>query len=95
MTGMKASHQVFAPADDVLMSDAGDMKVLLSMDTGRFVELNETGRAIWELTDGERSVAEMIEALQGRYAIGDAACEREIIEFLSGLSAEKLVRRVR
>jgi len=84
---------VFARSDDVLMTDSGDMKVLMAIDTGQFVELNHIGRAIWDLTDGENSVAHIIAALQDRYAVQEQECTAHVQAFLGELLVEKLVRR--
>ncbi len=83
--------RVFAHAEDVLMSDSGDMKVLMSMESGQFVELNHTGRAIWELTDGKRSLAEIAAALQYSYDVPPDECADEVRDFFAGLAAENLV----
>jgi hypothetical protein len=84
-------QRIFAHADDVLMSDSGDMKVLMSMETGQFVELNGTGRAIWELTDGNRSLAQIAAALQDSYDVEPDECASEVQAFFAGLLTENLV----
>ena len=87
--------QVFAHTEDVLMSDSGDMKVLMSMETGQFVELNHTGRTIWELTDGDRTLANIAKELERKYAVSPEECESEVRDFFGRLQAENLVQRVR
>ena len=70
MTDKPAPDSVFAPADDVLMTESGGVTVLMSMDSGQFVELNDSGSAIWELTDGKRDLAAVAEALCERFTSG-------------------------
>ena len=53
------------------------------------VLLNDTGGAILELCDGERSVAEIAALLQERYRCDVTA---DVIEYLSGLVERELIR---
>ena len=91
MTQAKEMQQVFAPADDVLMSDAGELKVLMSMQQGHFVELNATGRAIWERLDGTATLAAIAADLQGVYDIPPEQCEAEVLQFVGNLRDHCLV----
>ena len=54
------------------------------------VLLNDTGAAILDLVDGRRSVADIAADLQQRYDCGDII--GDIVEYLSGLVAQNLVR---
>ena len=54
------------------------------------VLLNDTGAAILELVDGRRSVADIAADLKQRYDCGDIT--GDIVEYLSGLVAQNLVR---
>jgi len=53
------------------------------------VALNPTGAEILELCDGHRSVADISRTLEQRYAA--AGIERDVQEFLAGLTAKGLV----
>lgn len=92
MTTDIPGDRVFAQDDDVLMTESGGVTVLMSMDSGKFVELNGTGSAIWELTDGQRDVAEIAHALQGRFEVDPAECLDDVREFYARMRDEKLVR---
>jgi pyrroloquinoline quinone biosynthesis protein D len=54
------------------------------------VLLNDTGAAILDLVDGRRSVADIAADLKQRYDCGDIT--GDIVEYLSGLVAQNLVR---
>jgi pyrroloquinoline quinone biosynthesis protein D len=60
--------------------------VLLTPETVTL--LNGTGAAILELCDGERTVAEILAELRGRY---DRVSDDEVELFLSGLLARRCV----
>ena len=53
------------------------------------VLLNETGKAILELVDGKRSVAEIAAILGEKYQTDVAA---DVTEYLSGLAARELIQ---
>ena len=53
------------------------------------VLLNETGKAILELVDGKRTVAE-IAAILGRQYQADVSAD--VTEYLSGLAARELIQ---
>ena len=53
------------------------------------VLLNETGAAILQLCDGQRSVAEIAAVLQERYGSDVTA---DVITYLSGLAERELIR---
>ena len=54
------------------------------------VLLNDTGAAILDLCDGQRSVADIAATLQERYHCGDVT--PDVLEYLSQLMAQQLVR---
>jgi len=52
--------------------------------------LNETGKAIWQLLDGKRTLQEVADALSLRFDGPTAEIERDVI----GLAEELLKRRI-
>jgi pyrroloquinoline quinone biosynthesis protein D len=63
---------------------ARERHVLLSPET--VVVLNATGAAILDLCDGERSVAEIVAELRGRYS---RVVDEDVRRFLDGLVARR------
>jgi hypothetical protein len=64
--------------------------VLLHLESGQYHGVNRTGLAIWELLDGERTVAEVIAAFRSRLDETQAPRDQDVTEFLRGLSARGL-----
>lgn len=85
------ADDIMAHAEDVLHTVSGDLAVLMSTNTGKFVELNVVGRTIWELTDGSRSVRMIADALQDKYDVSESDCISQICEFYAGLKAEEMI----
>jgi pyrroloquinoline quinone biosynthesis protein D len=70
----------------MVFDPARQRHVLLTPETVTL--LNGTGAAILELCDGERTVAEILTELCGRY---DRVADDEVRRFLSGLLAKRCV----
>jgi Coenzyme PQQ synthesis protein D (PqqD) len=64
--------------------------VLLHLESGQYHGVNRTGLEIWELLDGERTVEEVIAELRSRLDKPPPTLERDVTEFLGGLSERRL-----
>jgi pyrroloquinoline quinone biosynthesis protein D len=80
------SRPRLAPHVRLRFDPARGRHVLLTPET--VTVLNDTGAAIVELCDGERTVAEILAELRGRY---DRVAEDEVRLFLAGLLAARRV----
>lgn len=85
-TGSDAGRPRLAPHVQLRFDPARQQHVLLTPETVTL--LNETGAAILELCDGERTVAEILTELRGRY---DHVADDEVRLFLAGLLAGRRV----
>jgi pyrroloquinoline quinone biosynthesis protein D len=73
-----------APHGKLTFDQARQRHVLLTPETVTL--LNDTGAAILELCDGERTVAEILAELRGRY---DRVADDEVRSFLADLIAKR------
>lgn len=85
-TGSGADRPRLAPHVRLAYDQARQRHVLLTPET--VTVLNGTGAAILELCDGERTMAEILAELRGRY---DRVAYEEVQLFLSGLLARRCV----
>jgi Coenzyme PQQ synthesis protein D (PqqD) len=69
----------------------GEGGVLLSLETGEYHGVNDTGGRIWNLIDGERTVPEIVAALRRELADAPESLEAETAEFVDGLRSRRLV----
>ena len=81
----------FRAKPDVLVRELDGEAVLLDLDTGRYFGLNETGRRIFELLGGERTLANLLEILVGEFAAPREELERDLAELLGELEREGLI----
>jgi pyrroloquinoline quinone biosynthesis protein D len=77
-----AARPRLAPHVRLAFDPARGRHVLLTPET--VTVLNDTGAAILELCDGERTVAQILTELRGRY---DHVADDEVRRFLAGLLA--------
>ncbi|RIV85636.1 PqqD family protein [Aurantiacibacter zhengii] len=91
MSEVISSRTVPLPAKDVLSTEVSGAAVLMSMDSGKFIELNETGRDIWKLTDGSTSVSQIVDTLQEQYDVAHDHCLAEVVALYRKLHEEGLV----
>jgi hypothetical protein len=66
--------------------------VLLNLDTGIYFTLNATGTGVWELFDGQTSLAETARALCEQFDVTLEQAERDCMELAKALMDEGLVR---
>ena len=65
--------------------------VLLHLESGAYHGLNETGSLIWDLIDGERTVAALVAALREQLAEAPEDLDAETERFLADLRRRDLI----
>lgn len=70
-------------ADAFSETAIGDEIVVMSLSSGDFFSLEDTGRAIWLLIDGNRDEAGLLAALDEQY--GGDVDRGEVVHFLTTL----------
>jgi pyrroloquinoline quinone biosynthesis protein D len=89
-TDSDAERPRLAPHVRLRFDPARNRHVLLTPEA--VTVLNDTGAAILELCDGERTVAEILTELRARY---DSVADDEVRAFLAGLQAKRRVETSR
>jgi hypothetical protein len=65
--------------------------VLLHLETGAYHGLNPVGWVVWELIDGHRTVAELIDGVRARIDDPPPGVANDVTTFLDGAQARGLV----
>lgn len=68
-----------------------DECVVMNLDSGDFYSLTGTGRAIWELIDGVRDRAALLDALAADFATTPDTIAADLDAFLAQLAASGLL----
>lgn len=75
-----------------LSADIDGEGVVLSIDAGRYYDLNRVGTRIWTLVEQPISVAALIDVLFREFEVERTICEQEVLVFVRQLHAEGLVQ---
>ena len=78
-------------SDDVVVSQVDDELVMMSIEKGQYYSLDEIGSRVWELVKEPRSISAICDVLVEEYDVARAACEQDMVEWLSELAEEKLI----
>ena len=86
------TDSVLAPSDDVVSRTIDGELVIVPIDAGvgdadDLFTLNDTGAAVWELLDGERTLADVIDEVGRRFDVPRAEVEADVVEFAADLVA--------
>ncbi len=96
-SGTDKRMQQFTPQSRPLRATAAafrviDREAVIVDAAGGLVHIaNETGSRIWELCDGSRTLAEIIEVLTDEFAIDAPAAAADAAAFLAELAAQNLL----
>ena len=96
VSDVKTVSRTGVPSDEIVAREIEGELIIVPLASGigdmedELFTLNETGRAIWDLLDGKRSLREIAGELAGQYD----APEADIAEDVSGLAVELYKRRI-
>lgn len=65
--------------------------VIITAAENKVRMLNPVGSRIWELADGKRTVAQIVDVLTAEYDVDPARAERTTLELLSDLDEKDLI----
>jgi hypothetical protein len=78
-----------------IATDLGGKHVLMSVDKGIYLGLDDVGKAIWQHLAEPLTIAALCELLQATYHVSDrAGFERDVLEFLQSLRFHGLLDAV-
>jgi predicted RND superfamily exporter protein len=91
---MQNNYRVIKRGEDIPWNVVDDEVVLLSLDSGHYYSLNESGRRIWELLDGENTIPDIIGVICEEFNVDQEKAVKDINELIDELLNEKLVSAV-
>lgn len=74
-------------ADTIVAVPTGD----LINDINKIINLNSTGKFMWELLENDISKEELIEKVVEKYKIDEEIAKRDVEKFLNNLREEKIL----
>ena len=89
-------EDVYKPSDDIVAREIEGEIIIVPLVAGigdmedELFTLNDTGKAIWDQLDGQRSLADVVAALKAEFEVEDGVLERDVL----GLVGELVERRM-
>ena len=80
--------------EQVIAQKASSDFLLFNMNDGSYYSLNEVGCRVWELCDGNRSIAQLVETLEAEYDAPAETLTKDVLELLEHLRGGKLIVEV-
>jgi hypothetical protein len=86
------SQMIIEKSTEVIVSNMGNEKVMLSIANGKYYNLGELGGDIWELLNEPKSLNQLTSELIEMYEIDEVQCKQDILAFLQHLLKEELIK---
>lgn len=93
----KPLDTVYAPSEDVVAREIEGELIIVPLVAGigdledELFTLNETGKAIWKLLDGRRTLGEVILALSEAYAAQPGEIEADVLGLVDELARRRML----
>lgn len=78
-------------AATVIARDLGEELVLLDTRDEQYYSLDEIGAFIWQLIDGQRSIADLAVAVAAEYEAPEPTIQQDTLEIVENLATEGLI----
>ncbi len=91
---------VYAPSEDIVAREIEGELIIVPLVAGigdmedELYTLNETGRAIWDKLDGQRSLSDVVRDLSAEFEAPHEEIERDVKGLVEELMRRRMVARV-
>jgi len=92
-------EDIYAPSDEIVARNIESELIIVPLTAGvgdmedELFTLNESGRAIWEKLDGNKSVGDIISELSEQYEAEAGEIEKDVTGLLEELLKRKIISR--
>jgi len=77
--------------DNILDCTVDSEMVLMSIDTGKYINLNKQASAIWGLLEHPGTISKIVDKMQQLFSVERTVCENDVLTFIEKLNSEKLI----
>lgn len=86
------SNSVIQRFSGILSSEMDKETVMLSIESGEYFGLGETGSRVWQLIEKPVTFKVIIDILVAEYEVSRPECEKDVREFLEKLSDKNMIQ---
>ena len=99
MTQASQSPRIYQKSPDIVARNIVGEVILVPVtrtvgDVESIYTLNEVGARIWELIDGKRSVADILDLIVGEYDVSEEDAEEDLLVILQQLEEIDAIREI-
>lgn len=76
----------------MLRTDLGEEMVMMDIESGNYISLNNVGRLIWELVEQPTSVKLVLTKLTQKFAISEEQCFEDCCPYLTEMVQHKILQ---
>ena len=87
-----AAQQILTRNNEILWKLIEDKVVLLDMDEGRAITLNEVGSHIWTALEKEKTNDELVQDVTSAFDIDEKTARNDVYSFLDDMLKRDLIR---
>ena len=90
-------ESIYAPSEDVVAREIEGELIIVPLVAGigdmedELFTLNETGRAIWDRLDGQKSLKDVVEELYAEFEAPAGEIERDVMGFVEELLKRRML----
>lgn len=85
------SDKKYQRVTNVVEAELDGHKVVMSIDTGLYLEIGGAGKKIWEILENKRSLDQIVEILVESYVIEPDLCRQQTTEYIDQLLKQHLI----
>jgi hypothetical protein len=89
--GKIGENTMVARAAGLLATDMDGQWVMMSVENGRYYNLNPVGSRIWDLIEKPLAVGDLVRALLAEYKVEEEQCRTSVSAFLAEMIQKGLV----
>ena len=97
MSTKAALESIYVPSEDVVAREIEGELIIVPLFSGigdmedELYTLNETGKAIWDRLDGEKSLKDVVKELSVEFKATAAEIERDVVGLVDELYTRKMI----
>ena len=85
LNGFIEDNAVVTRVDTVITTDMDDEIIMMSVESGQYIHLDDIATEIWRKLEQPRSFGEIVSHLKSVYDVQHEDCQRDTIELVSKL----------
>lgn len=88
---MTILSKIYAYSDGIDVRELGDELIIISADGKYMHTLSDTGKFIWELIDGQKTVQTILDLICKEYIVEKDQAKLDLLNFINVLITKKLI----